>query len=177
MNLRETVNKYLKRLKSGIDCFDAFYCDTSCYVEYMARKYLNDRSFTDDVINETYVKIWHNIDKFDENRNGYGLLCKIAKNTALRINEIEIHNREELAAVAQNEEVRCDYTKRDSEEVIDLYAAIQSLSEQDRTIVEEWYIYDKTLQKIADMVGLSKPAVHKRLEKCRKKIKKFLEND
>lgn len=174
MDLREVVNKYLRRLKDGDDCFDEFFNRTSCYIEFIARKYLYDKSHAGDVIIETYTTVWRNLSKFDENRNGYALICKIAKNAALKCNERERYHVDESAA-AVDAGTKIEYgPSNDTEEIIDLYAAIQSLPEQDRGIVEARFIYDKKLQEIADEFGVTVGTVHNRLIKCVKILKKIL---
>ncbi|MDE7463473.1 MAG: sigma-70 family RNA polymerase sigma factor, partial [Clostridiales bacterium] len=149
-----------------------------CYAEYMARKYLHDKSFVDEVINDTFVNIWRSIDKFDETRNGYGLLCKTAKNFALKRNIKESRNNNvDLVETVDDNVVQDSYPPPDVEGAHDFYSAVMRLSELDRTIVEDRFLYDKTLQEIADKVGVTAATVHNRLQKSYTELKQFLSED
>lgn len=182
---RKTVDKYLKRLKLGDDCFDEFYHATSGYVEYIAHKYLFDKRYIDDVISETYIKLYKSIDKYDDTKNGYGYLCKIAKNIALKINEKEGARqkdgklkcaKEECVAHLEDELPAEDYSIPVFEEKIDINTAVQTLPEPDRTIIENRFIYDMKLCDIAGKTGLSVATIHNKIKKSLKTLEKLLKD-
>lgn len=175
MDVRETVNQYVKKMKAGVNCFGELYDATYIYIKYMARKYLRNRDFVDEVVCETFFTVWQTLDKIDVTRNAYGYMCKIAKNTALKINLREEPINGKTVKLEYLDEVASDDNTRDIAEKADLYAAVQTLPEPDRSFVEERYIYNKNLREIADAFGVTAGTVHNRLKKSLKVIQEILQ--
>lgn len=57
-----------------------------------------------------------------------------------------------------------------------LYAALSTLSEKERELIEALFFEEKTERDVASAMGISQPAVHKQKNKILKKLKLFLEN-
>lgn len=57
-----------------------------------------------------------------------------------------------------------------------LYAALSTLSEKERELIEALFFEEKTERDVASTMGISQPAVHKQKNKILKKLKLFLEN-
>ncbi len=79
--------------------------------------------------------------------------------------EIEDETQDFVSALIENEE--------QSEELTKLHAAIEQLSERDRQVIRLYYFEGKTQQEIAEILGVSQPAVYKRLLKVLEQLKDF----
>lgn len=60
-----------------------------------------------------------------------------------------------------------------AEELSNLYAAIERLSERDRQVIQLYYFEGKTQQEIADIFEISQQAVQKRLDRILGRLKKY----
>ena len=171
MSSKKSTNEYLKRLKNGEKCLDDFFGSVSGYVKYVAYKYLVNKSFTDDVVMNTFCKVLDYIQGYDESQNGMAWISKIAQNEAYNINRREFkQNHMPLAEIS--EEIAS--TTDDTGSLLftaDLHNAINCLDETDRRIVEFRVFYDMTYEEIAQELNMYVGTVHKRYTKSIKKIK------
>ena len=166
MEKRKKVNEYLKRIKEGEECMSELYEYTYVYVRHMANKYLTDRENVKDVISETYRKVIENIEKFDEEKNGYNWICKIAHNEALNANK-----RGQREGVREE---RADREEWNVESKYDLERAIGRLSEEDRALLEYRVFEDRSYKEITALLGLTPVQAHRRLNKIFKQLKNLL---
>lgn len=56
-----------------------------------------------------------------------------------------------------------------------LYAALELLTEKERSLINALFFDDMTEREVARVLGISQPAVHKQKNKILKKLKVFLE--
>ena len=79
----DKVNKLAKELKKGHrDVFDELYELTYKVVFYSVLSILKDKSKSEDIVQDTYMRMLKNIDKYQDN-NFTGYLVTIAKNLAI----------------------------------------------------------------------------------------------
>ena len=57
-----------------------------------------------------------------------------------------------------------------------LYAALASLTEKERSLINALFFDEMTEREVARILGISQPAVHKQKNRILKKLKLFLEN-
>lgn len=72
------VNRYLIKIKCGDRSQEALkklYDVTSNHLQIVAKVYLRNKSYADDVVIETFQKAFLYIDSFDETQDGYNWLC------------------------------------------------------------------------------------------------------
>ena len=170
MSSTNEINEYLKRLKRGERCLEEFFRASSGHIKFVAYNYLVNKSFVDDVVNSTFLKVLDNIQKFDELQSGKAWISKIAQNEAYTINNRERkHSHMSLDEV--NDEIACttDDSKR-LEFVASLQNAISKLDEKDREIVELLIFEDLTFEEIANKLNMYVGTVHKRFKRSVKKI-------
>ena len=86
------INKLIVRISKGdIRALDELYDLTSRMLLVMAKKYLYDKSYAEDLVSETYYKLVKNAEKFDATQNGLNWLYKIIHNEAINIRNIICH--------------------------------------------------------------------------------------
>lgn len=172
MSSKEEINEYLKRLKNGERCLDEFFYAVSGHIKFIAYKYLLDKSFVNDVVTNTFYKIFDNIQTYDELQNGKAWIYKIAQNEAFTINDRE-RKHVHISLEEVKDEAVC--TVDESESLgfaADFSNAVSKLSERDRKIVELRIIAGMTFEDIADTLDMYVGTVHKSFGRSVKKISK-----
>lgn len=167
------VNKYLIAIKNGDKSqFKPLYDLIANHITGVARYYLKDKSYSDDVTIEVFQKIFLYIDSYEEGRDGYNWLCRIAQNIAYNYNEkfsVEL-DKTEIAAASSLAEV-----EKSTEERLDLFRAIDSLEPDSREIIYLHFFLGDSFKEIGDKLHLSKAGVKKRVDKILSKLKIFIE--
>lgn len=169
------VNEYLSAIKNGdITQLKPLFDLVGNHMSYVARYYLIDKSYCDDVIIEALQKIYLYINSYEEGKDGYNWICRIVQNIAYNYNEKtpKSYGTEEIAVakkLADN-----DFTKH-IEEKLDLLRAIDSLEPESRELVYLYFFLGKSFEEIGDELHLNKSSVKRRLDKILLKLKKFIE--
>lgn len=169
----QEVNKYLLAIKRGDKSqFKPLYDLIANHIKGVARYYLVDKSYCDDVTNEVFQKIFLYINSYDESRDGYNWLCRITQNIAYKHNNIDAQNfdTEEIAAASG-----IAYIEKNTEEKLDLFRAIDSLDPESREMIYLYFFFGNSFKEIGDKLNLSKAGVKKRLDKILSKLKIFIE--
>ena len=79
----DKINKLANDLKSGdASVFDELYELTYKVIYYSVLSILKDRSKSEDIVQDTYMRLLKNIDKYQDN-NFVGYLVTMAKNLAI----------------------------------------------------------------------------------------------
>lgn len=168
------VNKYLSAIKHGdLSCFKPLYDSIATRVMGIARYYLVDKSYCEDVMNEAFQNVFLYINSYDESKDGYNWICRITENVAYK------YNNHMPPPSADLSEVDSDAGKiaiaDDAEEKLDLFKAIDSLDAESREMVYSHYFLGKSYQEIGDGLHISRVAVKKKIDKILSKIKRYLE--
>lgn len=168
------VNKYLSAIKHGDQsCFKPLYDSIATRVMGIARYYLVDKSYCEDVMNEAFQNVFLYINSYDESKDGYNWICRITENVAYKYNNRMPPPSDDLskAASASGELTISD----DTDEKLDLFRAIDSLDPVSREMVYSYYFLGNSFQEIGDKLHISRVAVKKKIDKILSNIKKYLE--
>lgn len=170
---REQVNKYLVRLKNGEDCLKEFIDYSRGYLQYIAYKYLIDKSLVEDVIFLAYDKILHALPTFDDTKNGLAWIVTITHNEAFKLNRDQTFND---AALDDYKSMLVSGSSYDSDSInkYDVERAIAHLDEQERTIVEYKIYMGMTVREIAKQTDTPKSTIAYVLKQALKKLEKHL---
>jgi len=130
----------------------------------------------DDVIQNTFVKIWKNLESFKSNAQLYTWLYKIATNEALSWLKIKKKN-----SIVNYEEFLINFLPGDEyfdgEELeLRLQKAILSLPERQRLVFNMKYFDDLKYEEIAEILDLSTGALKASYHHARKKIEEFFKD-
>lgn len=169
---RENINKYLSKLKNGEDCLVEFIDYSRGYIKYIAYKYLTDKSLTDDVIYSVYNKILHNIQAFDNSKNGLAWIVKIAQNEAYSVNNSEINQKGEIITCKANTQAEFDEDQILLSFTIE--RAMSKLEDFERELVEYNVFMGLTVREIAKITNIPKSTVAYKLKQAFIKLEKFL---
>lgn len=170
---RDRINKYLSMLKDGEDCLQDFIVYSRGYIQYIAYKYLLDKSLVEDVVFSVYDKILRTISTFDSSQNGLAWVVKIAQNEAFKLNR---GYREQSAFTEQNVNAcALESCENKSIDKYDLDRAIERLDERERNVIYCKIFLDMTIREIAVQTDMPKSTVAHILKQALKKLEKYLE--
>lgn len=166
------INKLIVRISRGDSrALDELYELTSRMLLAMARKYLYDKSYAEDLISETYYKLVKNADKFDAAQNGLNWLYKIIHNEAINFNKKFL-----LSQNCELTDQAADTTKRvdDWLDKILIQDALKQLSGEEREKIYFRYWEGQTLQEIARRRNKPLITTYDEINRILKKIKKLI---
>ncbi len=168
------VNRCLTKIKKGDSSeFKELFDLTYNHLTVVAKLYLINKSYCDDVVMEAYERVLKYIDSFDSDKDGYNWLCKIAQTVAYGFNKKETYNSAYLQDV---NEIKAQDITFALDEKSDLSKAIACLDDESRTIIIGYYYLGETYDMIGAKLNITKSAVSKKMKLILKKLKNFLEN-
>lgn len=176
-------NELVERLKNSVTKHEAFRELMSLYQE---RLYLHIRTLvlnhddTDDVLQETFIKIFQNIDKFKGDSKLFSWMYRIATNQALdflkqRKNKMKV-NSEELNEFLI-EQLEADSLFDGDEAEILLQKAIATLPEKQQLVFKMKYFQELDYQTISEIVDTSVGALKASYHHAVKKIENFINSN
>lgn len=168
--------KIIKRIKKGDD--EAFTILYNQYANYALRVGLaitRNKANSADAVQETFIRVFRNIDKFDIEKPFKPWFYKILINECRRImysskDTLPIDEKMENTNLLSKEDV---YRFQEYEV---LYKAIQELDEINRIPIILKYLQDFSGKEISEILDLNINTVKSRLYKGRKKLKKILDD-
>lgn len=163
---------------------DAFEIIVDRYLEKIkryARRFMRDSFDIDDLVQEIFLKVYINIQSFDEKRKFSSWIYRIAHNEF--VNKLRKKSYENLFRVdfdtffphpiaKENDEERFDIIL--NKEIIEKYLA--EIDTKYREILILYYFEDMDYQSIADILEIPKSTVGIRLKRGKEKLKSLLEN-
>lgn len=163
------VNKCLLSIRAGDKSAMATLFDiTANHLKAIVKCYLANKMYLDDVVLETYERVFLYINSFNPKLDGYNWMCGIAKNLAYSYNGKEMPT---CSMDISNGDVALNDLLGDIDTKIDLLLAIKHFDEVDKKILFLRFYLQESLSEIAQQLGVSKVAVHKRLKKICKSIR------
>ncbi|MCH5147481.1 MAG: RNA polymerase sigma factor [Clostridiales bacterium] len=168
------VNEYLCAIKQGDKAkFKQLFELISRRILGVARYYLVDKSYCEDVVSEVFQKVYLYIDSYDESKDGYNWICRIAENTAYDFNfksSQNSDNTDPVPALPESELLE------DAEKRVDLFRAIDKLDPESRELINLHYFLGDSYSEIGKKFHISKVAVKKKIDKILSKLKIYIEN-
>lgn len=140
-------------------------------MRYLAVKYLNDSSLSEDVLSVAYYKIFLNASSFDKKRNGFNWMHEIVKNLALDQNKKEKrHSYDHFDEGLHSNNKSATEIKR----LDNLEMALKTLTNLEKDVVR-LKIWEKcTLKEIAEKLKISVSTAHRTYIGALKKLKECM---
>lgn len=167
------VNEYLSAIKHGDKAkFKQLFELVSPRILGVARYYLVDKSYCEDVVSEVFQKVFLYINSYDESKDGYNWICRITENIAYNFNykTSQSPGITETDSLIQETELMDDAGRR-----ADLFRAIDSLDIQSRELIYSYYFLGNSYSEIGKKLHVSKVAVKKKIDKILSKLKIYIE--
>lgn len=132
-------------------------------------KFLGDRDEALNLTNEVFYKAFRGIKNFNENKDFFPWLIKIARNEGINF----------IRKNRNYEERDIDSFEDDSnfERDIILDDALKKLNENDREIILLFYQQDLSYEEIANILNISLENVKVRIFRAKEKLRKLLEKE
>ncbi len=157
--LRTKINPLLLAIKEGDKSKrQALYDETYYHLKKVAGHYAVNKDDWEDILMDAYAKAFRYIYSFNEKADGYNWLCKIVQNVA------NDYNRKVVVTEAlENAESELVITMSPGIETkADLNQELLKLSARDQKILYLRFWEGLSLEKVGEIVGVSKSYVHKR---------------
>lgn len=149
----------------------------------LAYRMLHNRHDSEDVVQETFMRVYMNLNHYDENQKFSTWIFRIGKNLCidlLRKKKVD-HS---LDAGMGDEQDRAFYEKLPSDDASpesrlllnemqeQMRRIIEKLSDKYKAIVTLYYLHELSLQEISDTLGMPVTTVKSRLHRGREQIRK-----
>lgn len=148
-------------------------------MRYIIKPILRDRHDMEDCLSETAMRIWENLDTYDEDKGSFAAwVTAITRNTA--INMVRKKNRrqaEEITEEAESPEPTPEEVVLRAERQRELKGALDNLSQKERNLFYRKYYYLQSTAKIAAEMGLTERSVEGKLYRIKKKLRKMMGGD
>ncbi len=178
MNTEEEV---IKNIQSGVDVEKGFKFLVQLYQEkiyWHIRSIMKSHEDTNDVMQNTFIKAYKNINSFKNDAKFYTWLYRIATNESLNAlkknNKIGVVGMDEPEGIMK--EVHSDpYFDGDEAQII-LLQAIASLPEKQRLVFNMKYYDDMSYKDISEILNTSVGALKASFHHASKKIEAFVKS-
>lgn len=147
---------------------------------FLIRKIVIDHDDTDDVLQEAFVKIWKNLDKFRGDSNLYTWLYRIATNEALTFlrrrkdaRNISMDENPELMNMLEAGGQKAQLLSGEDIE-IQLQKAVLQLPEKQRIVFNLKYFENLTYEEISEITDTSVGGLKANYHAAKKKIEEIL---
>lgn len=159
--------------------FEYIYNHTAPALMTLCRRYASNEDEAKDILQESYIKIYKNLNRFDINAPFEGWAKRIAINTAIdhyRRNIKRSFNSIGTMDIAEAEDVYVsnDIMNYDIEKVM---IAIQELPDGCRIILNLYVLENKSHKEIGELLGINESTSRSQLTKARKALKERFENE
>jgi RNA polymerase sigma-70 factor (ECF subfamily) len=151
------------------------------YAFSLAMKFLCDEAEASDVVQDSFLRVWKNIDHYDPNQEFSTWLYKIVANLcvdrfrALKRNRSMFLSRERDPMMEDLPDERDWETLRSQEQLADIIGALSKrLSRTQRLVFTLRDLQDLTVDEVVEITGLSVGSVKTNLHYARKSIRDTL---
>ena len=165
---RIKLRRLLSKLKAGKkEYFEEFYTLTKGAVWYVARKYVKERFFAEDIVQDSYISFLNNLSSVKGDPLPY--LCSIAKNKALD----SIKKESGIDKSVTPEDLQFAVSDNYATEAPLLETCRKNFSEEEFFILENTVIYGYTRVEVAAMLKKPVSTVNRQYNALLKKTKEM----
>ena len=148
------------------------------YQSPVRRFFLNltcgDNKLSDDLAQDTFIKAYTNLASFKNLSNFSTWLYRIAYNVFYDY----LRSRKETADLDTREvDTRWNTSQDDVGQQMDVYRALATLKEMERTCITLFYMEDQSIEKIAGITGCPAGTVKSHLSRAKEKMATYLKQN
>lgn len=170
------INKdnYIKALREkNIEALD-FIMDTySNLIFKVAYKVLNKRELSEECINDVFLKVWNNIDRFNKEDDKFkNWICTITKYTAIDMLRSEKKHSNNLSIEEEvlNSKSELEKDFQNDNDLLIIKNEINSMDKIDREIFIRRFYYGEKIKVISEKLGMTDNAINLRILRGRKRL-------
>lgn len=165
----------------NLNLFEQFYKEYATGIQRMSYLYLGDCQMAEDAMQETFIKVFRNYDKFQGKSEIKTWITRIAINVCKDMlaekqykNQLSMTDEEFVAHIEGNSYVGRQSEYGMVEDRMILSSAINDLEEKYREVVVLFYYQELSTKEIADIMGIPRTTVEFRLKRARIMLKNVL---
>ncbi len=133
---------------------------------YVIRQLVKNQQDIEEVFNDTVLRIWNNIDRFDENKGSFNAwVTAIAHNLAVD------KARKTENTVQYNDELLYGQSEEPSPKVNEILQIVRQMKKKDQLLFYKKYYYQLDTASIAAEMGMTERAVESALYRIRNRIR------
>lgn len=174
--LEETLLEKLRDPRGRREVFPLVVKEYQRRVYSIVRKMVIDHDDADDIVQEVFVKVWHNIEKFKGDSGLFTWIYRIATNESLQFLRKRKNNvalEDDLSECFANQLSSVD--SLDGEEIeLRLQKAILQLPDKQRLVFNMRYYEELSYEEIADITETSVGALKASYHHAATKIEEYL---
>ena len=151
----------------------------------LASKIVDDRAAAEDILQETFWRVWKSADTFQPQRGSFtSWLFRIARNLSIDVYrrrnvrpQVMPDAEEGVSRLDQTPDPDMDVASQAQTAIEDqlVHSAVASLSSVQRQVIEMAYFYGMTRQEIAEATGEALGTIHTRARLALQKLREELE--
>jgi RNA polymerase sigma factor (sigma-70 family) len=148
-------------------------------VYWLIRRMVVSHEDTNDVVQNTFIRVWNGLEKFREDSQLYTWIYRIATNECLSF--LEQKKRKSLASLSEQDQERAEQVKADSHfdaQKLEwkLEVAIQQLPERQRLVFVLRYYQEMPYEQMSKLLETSEGALKASYHHAAKKIEQYILN-
>lgn len=169
------LDKHIASLlaKKDTNAINLLYENYSNSLFGVIKSIINNDKIAEDALQETFIKVWKNAEKFDSNKAKlYTWLHRIAKNTAIdKVRSFKNKQQKEV----QKEQFVVDKISsyRINQDTIDLRQHVERLDPKYKMVLEALYFEGMTQQDASDELNIPLGTIKSRLKIALRELKKI----
>ena len=177
----EDLRLVRKAQKGNKKAFEKLVLKYQKKIYVVVRKMVLNHSDTNDIVQDTFVKAFTNLERFDEQYSFYPWLHRIAVNTTLNFVEKSRRYRETFSQAEHAEQDSSTEANPLTQIIHNEYQeqivlALEKLSEEQRMVFILRTSEELSYQEISEQLDISIGTVMSRLSRAREKLKELLES-
>lgn len=139
--------------------------------------YCDDQDDRDDLFQEIVAQLWKSFPTFREESKFTTWMYRVALNTAITTFKKTKRRPDQNRLTYENFQVRDEnYDTETEEEIKNLHRAVAQLTGVEKSIVL-LFLENKKYEEIADITGITQNYVRVKMNRIKKKLKKFMETE
>lgn len=144
---------------------------------YVIKNIAGSHDDADDILQNTFIKAYRNIDRFESRSSLYTWLYKIATNESLSFNKSKM--RKAIVPIPESGSAQLGSVENENqeEEILErLASALKELPDRQRQVFELRYYQELSYEEISGMLSLTEGALKASYHHAVKKIEEFIIN-
>ena len=171
---KEEIEQLVTRLKSGDQvAFAEVYDRYSAALNGIVSRIITDEDAAQDVLQDTFVKIWKNIQQYDSSKGSFFTwMLNIARNTSIdALRKLKKEAKSEIQTLETV--VSSSTTVQQNVSAIGLRQLVDRLPVEQQTMIEYLYFKGYTQQEVADELDLPLGTVKTRSRAAMAELRKW----
>jgi RNA polymerase sigma-70 factor, ECF subfamily len=141
-----------------------------------AVRLVDDVTSAEDVVSETFFEVWRQADRFEGRSSVSTWIMSIARFKALSVRRrrLEIELDDKVAETVADQHSSPEQILLETDRCAQLRVCLSQLSPDHREIIDLVYYHDKTIEEVAEIVGVPKNTVKTRMFYARRRLAQLL---